>query len=105
NIEFEIEGLSKNSIVADQKYVMDEDGNKILKLVTKAAEKESGLKEQDIIMPYLKGMSIRSCIKVLSSLGVEYEINGTGKILTQNPQAGELINMNQPVLINCSSSN
>jgi hypothetical protein len=46
DIEFEIDGLSKNSIVVDQKYVLNDNGNKILRLVTKAMEPGNSLKRK-----------------------------------------------------------
>lgn len=110
DIKFEIEGPAKNSIVINQICVTDEDGNKVIRLVTKALEKSqfrppAELKNEGMKMPDLKGMSLRSCIKVLSSLGIDYKITGAGKVIMQNPGAGVFINSNQTVSINCSSAN
>jgi cell division protein FtsI/penicillin-binding protein 2 len=102
NINFDVEGPAKNSVVVEEKYVSDEDGNKILKLVTKGKTADNTASQQYLKMPDLKGMSLRSCIKVLSSFGIEYKINGSGRVTAQIPVPGSEINKNQPVLINCT---
>jgi hypothetical protein len=54
-------------------------------------------------MPDIKGLSLRKCLKMVSSLGVEYKINGCGKVIHQKPEAGQLIGKNQIVIINCEN--
>lgn len=52
-------------------------------------------------MPDLKGMSVRKCIKVISAMGLNYKMNGNGKVVTQIPEPGTTITGNQQIIINC----
>jgi len=103
NINFDIEGPAKNSVVIEQKYVSDEDGKNILKLITKGKNKDAGTPENGLKMPELNGMSLRSCIKILSSLGIEFTVTGYGKVTGQKPEAGATIGKNQQVSVTCSA--
>jgi len=105
SINFDVEGPAKNSVVIDQKYVNDEDGNRIMKLITKGKEINPAENQQAIKMPELKGMSLRGCIKALSSLGIEYKITGSGKVTAQIPEPGSTISKNQQVSITCTLGN
>jgi len=104
-IDFDVEGPSKNSVVIDQKYVTDEDGNNIMKLITRGKTTDNSSDQQVLKMPDLKGMSFRSCIKVMSSIGLEYKISGSGKVMAQNPEPGLEISRNQLITISCSIGN
>jgi beta-lactam-binding protein with PASTA domain len=53
-------------------------------------------------MPEVKGMSLRKCVKILSSMGIEYKINGSGKVTSQSPEAGAKLTQNKQVEIKCS---
>lgn len=103
SIDFDVEGPAKNSVVVDQKYVTDEDGKKIMKLVTKGKDKDSEANQHDIKMPDLKGMSLRASIKALSSLGADYKITGSGKVISQSPEPGTVLSKNQAVNISCET--
>ncbi|HJY63332.1 MAG TPA: penicillin-binding protein [Ignavibacteria bacterium] len=102
NIDYEIEGPTKNSVVTKQKFISDEDGKNILMLVTKGKNKDAGTPGEGLKMPGLKGMSLRSCIKVLSSMGIEYNISGCGKVTGQTPEEGVTLGKNQKVSVICS---
>ena len=105
SINFDVEGPAKNSVVVDQKYVNDEDGNRIMKLITKGKNEIPSDNQQGLKMPDLKGMSLRGCIKALSSLGIEYKITGSGKVTAQVPEPGSAINKNQQVSVICALGN
>ncbi|MCX7877866.1 MAG: penicillin-binding transpeptidase domain-containing protein [Ignavibacteria bacterium] len=96
NIKFEIEGPQKNGIVTEQKKLTGPSGDSGIKLVTSAGYNSKDLK----LMPDFKGMSLRKCLKVLSSLGVEYRVEGFGRVIAQFPEAGSEIG-NNTVVIKC----
>lgn len=101
---YEIEGLKKNAIVTEQNFFTDEKGEKKIKLITAAGQNENKpIRDSRMKMPELKGLSMRKCIKLISSFGVEYKINGCGKVTGQNPEAGSVINKNQVVAISCEN--
>jgi membrane peptidoglycan carboxypeptidase len=106
NIEFEIEGPKKNAIVIDQKVTRGNKAGTIEKvlLFTKNNTESKPIKD-NIKMPDVKGLSIRKCVKLVSSLGYEYKINGSGKVISQLPEAGAVLVKNQQIVINCESSN
>ena len=99
---FEVEGPRKNAIVISQESITDEKGIKKIKLVTAGAN-DKYTKDNSIKMPDLHGMSVRKCIKIMSTLGVEYKVNGSGKVTVQVPEAGTQLAKNQTVIINCDS--
>ena len=101
-IPFEVEGARKNAIVVSQEQFTDEKGNRKIKLVTAGANQDDKLnKDSHVKMPDLRGMSVRKCIKVMSTLGIDYRVNGCGKVTTQVPEAGTQLAKNQQVIINC----
>ncbi len=101
-IPFEVEGARKNAIVVSQEQFTDEKGNRKIKLVTAGANQDDKLhKDNSVKMPDLRGMSVRKCIKVMSTLGIEYKVNGCGKVTAQVPEAGTQLAKNQQVIINC----
>jgi cell division protein FtsI/penicillin-binding protein 2 len=103
-IPYEIEGARKNAVVVTHSYFNDERGMKKMRLITAAASGDNkSLKESGLKMPDIKGLSLRKCLKMVSSLGVEYKINGCGKVIHQKPEAGQLIGKNQIVIINCEN--
>jgi cell division protein FtsI/penicillin-binding protein 2 len=106
NIEFEIEGPKKNAIVVDQKVTRGSKAGTIEKvlLFTKNNTESRPVKD-NIKMPDVKGLSLRKCVKLVSSLGFEYKINGSGKVISQTPEAGAVIAKNQQIVINCESVN
>lgn len=101
-IPYEIEGARKNALVVSHSYINDEKGIKKLRLITAAGSGDNkSLKETGVKMPDLRGMSLRKCLKQISSLGIEYKINGSGKVMQQNPEPGGIIGRNQKVIIDC----
>jgi cell division protein FtsI/penicillin-binding protein 2 len=105
-IEFEIEGPEKNAIVIDQKITRGRSAGSIEKilLITKNNTESKPVKD-NIRMPDVKGLSLRKCIKLVSSLGFEYRINGSGRVKSQLPEAGEVLSKNGQIIINCENSN
>jgi len=102
-LPFEVEGPRKNAIVVSQESITDEKGAKKIKLVTAGANNDKFTKENGLKMPDLRGMSVRKCIKIMSTLGVDYKVNGSGKVTVQVPEAGTQLAKNQTVIINCDS--
>jgi len=102
-LPFEVEGPRKNAIVISQESVTDEKGAKKIRLVTAGANTDKFSKENGLKMPDLRGMSVRKCIKIMSTLGVDYKVNGSGKVSVQVPEAGTQLVKNQTVIINCDS--
>jgi len=105
SINFDVEGPAKNSVVVDTKYINDEDGNSIMKLITKGKDIDPLENQQEIKMPELRGMSLRGCIKALSSLGIEYKITGSGKVSAQSLEPGSIVVKNQIVSVSCVMGN
>lgn len=105
-LAFEIDGLKKNAVVTEQGFFTDENGVKKIRLITAASQNETKpIMESRMKMPELKGLSLRKCIKLISSFGVEYKITGCGKVSSQNPEAGTVINKNQVIVISCENTN
>lgn len=106
-IEFEIEGAKKNAIVTDQQVIYNDNNSiKKIKLVTKSVTEQGNEKlkqNSPVLMPDVKGMSIRKCIKILSMAGIEYKINGYGRVSEQEPSAGSKLTNNQQAVINCTN--
>ncbi|MEO8513200.1 MAG: penicillin-binding transpeptidase domain-containing protein [Ignavibacteria bacterium] len=103
-LPYEVEGPRKNAIVVSQEMVTGEKGGKVIKLVTAGGGSDNkSLKESGMKMPDLKGMSLRKCIKVISSMGLDFKVNGCGKVSMQVPEAGVILGKNQTVIINCDS--
>lgn len=106
NIECEIEGPKKQSIVTGQS--VRKDGNRIIKIVLRT--KYNGIynerqnEEEIYIMPDLKGMSLRKCIRTLASMRLEFKINGNGKVVSHFPQAGEKLIKQQHIILICENS-
>ncbi|RPI15248.1 MAG: PASTA domain-containing protein [Ignavibacteriae bacterium] len=108
NIDYEIDGAKKNAIVTDQQIVYGDNSSiKKIKLSTKSITEQGNerLKQNaPVYMPEVKGMSVRKCIKMLSMMGIEYKINGFGRVTDQEPEAGAKLTKNQQVVINCISN-
>ncbi len=56
-------------------------------------------------MPDFHGASVRKATSFLLSAGIQFHINGSGKIISQSPNPGSPINKNSVVVINCDSKN
>lgn len=50
-----------------------------------------GIREGKVIVPDLKGLTLREVHEVLSGLPVEYKPSGTGVAVSQDPEPGELV--------------
>ena len=87
NLEYSIEG--NGNIITDVKpnpgYTVKE-GSKIV-LYTGTG----GTYNKTIAMPDLRGYSIESVAKILSSLGITYNVEGEGVVIKQSIPKGELI--------------
>ncbi len=102
-IPYEVSGSRKNAVVISQEQVSGDKGEKILKLVTSQSLNHVSTKDNTAKMPDLRGLSLRKCLKVLSGLGVDYKLSGSGKVFSQSPDAGTLLGKNQTIVINCES--
>lgn len=103
NIAYEVEGSKKNAIVTEQKIINDEKGGKIFKLTTSVDIKENKT-TANLKMPDLRGMSLRKCLKVVSAMGIDYKVNGFGKVSKQTPEPGAVLNKNQVIVVNCGET-
>lgn len=101
-ITFEVDGPKKNAKVISHGYYKNENGDRVLKLVTADVKDAAILTTKNgIKMPELRGMSLRKCIKKMSSLGIEYKVSGSGKVIEQFPEPGTILTINQAAVINC----
>ncbi len=57
------------------------------------------------IMPDLKNYSLRDALQILSKLGLEYEVKGSGSIKSQSISAGERITPGMKCLLICNENN
>jgi cell division protein FtsI/penicillin-binding protein 2 len=107
NIEYDIDGPLKNAVVIDQKVFRGNRNNEIKKvsLVTKSVTNNIKPVRDNTKMPDVKGLSLRKCVKVVSSLGLDYKINGSGRVINQLPEAGSPLTRNQQIVINCDIVN
>ncbi|MFI5144024.1 MAG: penicillin-binding transpeptidase domain-containing protein [Ignavibacteria bacterium] len=110
NIDFEISGSRKNAVVSDMKESIDNsagDKPKIILYTQSNSEKgkNKNIKPDEEVMPDFKGMSMRKCVRILSDMGVEFAINGSGRVITQKPDAGTNLQKIKQVVINCQSVN
>jgi cell division protein FtsI (penicillin-binding protein 3) len=107
-IDYDIEGPKKNAIVVDQNITNEPSSSKIKKITLITGSNNIGAsgkqdKEDAVVMPNLKGLSLRKCIKVLSSMGVDFKVNGTGRVTGYKPETGTILKPNQQVIINCEN--
>lgn len=107
NIEFEIEGPKKNALVIDQDVVRGSRIDEIKKvtLITKNSANYIKPGRQEVKMPDVTGLSLRKCVKMVSSLGCDYKINGSGRVIGQVPEAGSVLTGGQKIIINCNIAN
>jgi len=59
---------------------------------------------QKILMPDLRGHTVKDALIKLNLLGLNYDINGSGKVTSQSIKPGMNIKQNQVCKINCSES-
>lgn len=102
NIAYEIEGAKKDAVIVEQKFYTNEKGVKKMKLITSASNEIN--KKEGQKMPDLRGMSMRKCIKLMSTMGIEYKVNGNGKVTTQSPEPGAIVSKYHSATINCSQN-
>lgn len=98
DIKFEVEGPKEKGIVTEQKKVSGPSGDSRIRLVTSAGYNINDVKR----LPDFKGMSLRKSLKILSSMGVEFRVEGSGSVVYQFPSAGSEIG-NQPIIIKCEN--
>jgi cell division protein FtsI/penicillin-binding protein 2 len=104
NIDYEISGPKKNSVVTDQKITIDENNHRIKNIVLITGLTSKVVKDTPPVMPDLKGLSVRKSIKIISSMGADFKVNGHGKVVDTQPDAGSMLNKNQQIVINCVES-
>lgn len=104
NIVYEVEGPKKDAVVVEQKFYTDEKGVKKMKLVTGSGSGDHKSTKDGLKMPDLRGMSMRKCIKLMSTMGIDYKVNGNGKVTTQSPEPGAIVSKYHSATINCSQN-
>jgi cell division protein FtsI/penicillin-binding protein 2 len=105
NIEYEIIGPDNNAFVSNQEIIVTENKKKIRLFTSPSNKFVSYIKESPVKMPDLKGLSLRKCIKILSALGIEYHISGTGIVTEQFPESGTVLSNQHKIIIKCSANN
>jgi cell division protein FtsI (penicillin-binding protein 3) len=63
----------------------------------------STVRENDGIMPNVRGLPVRSAISVLKAHDIHAVVEGSGKVFAQDPKPGSEISRSDPVLIKCRS--
>lgn len=63
------------------------------------------IRPETITMPDLMGKTKEEAIKILDDLNIKYNLNGTGKVTNQIPQANEKINLEEVVTIDFQDTN
>lgn len=104
-IDYEIQGANKNAVITGYKYSNEDEGVIKMILYTKELEAAEKLPREELVMPELSGLSLRKCIKILSTLGIEYKIRGTGRVIVQKPEPGSILDKNSRIVINCGGMN
>lgn len=61
----------------------------------------AGRSEGGLVMPDLKGLSIREASAFLSHAGIKYEINGRGRVIKQSPRSGKEVEPNAICRLQC----
>jgi cell division protein FtsI (penicillin-binding protein 3) len=57
--------------------------------------------QDELILPDLRGLSIRQAAAVLSFLGIKYEVDGNGQVVRQWPLPGKTVSRNAVCNIHC----
>lgn len=68
-------------------------------------EETVAVKQTRKTVPNLIGKSAREAVSLLSGLGMEYKINGSGKVIKQSIEAGTIAEKNKKIVIECNSVN
>lgn len=103
-IAYEVEGGKKDAVVVEQKFFTDEKGAKKIKLITVTSSNDNKNNKDGLKMPDLRGMSMRKCIKLMSSMNIDYKVNGFGRVVTQSPEPGAVISRQHAAVINCAQN-
>ncbi|MGH2574578.1 MAG: penicillin-binding transpeptidase domain-containing protein, partial [Ignavibacteria bacterium] len=110
NIEYELvknSGEFDNSVITRQQIFNGEEPNSVkkIKLFTGGVIK----KDSKLKMPDLIGLSLRKSIKIISSfrlpLGIDFKINGCGKVVKQFPEPGVSLDEKKHIVIYCGNLN
>lgn len=56
---------------------------------------------QDVVVPKLKGQSMRNAIQIINAYGLHATVSGSGMVMSQQPQAYARVMAGQPCAINC----
>ena len=59
---------------------------------------ESATEPIGIKMPQLKGMSLRKSLRLLQRAEVNVEVQGSGRVIRQKPEAGEMLKRHNLVI-------
>ncbi len=54
-------------------------------------DKEDGLEKRLKVMPDLRGLSLRKSLRLLQEFELDIEIQGTGRVVSQTPEAGKVL--------------
>lgn len=106
NLDYEIIGEKINSLIKSQQISRDISGevNKIILFTGDEENDYKDLRKENIIMPDLRGMSLRKSLKMITQYGLEVKINGSGKVINQAPEPGSILTKNNSIILICSAT-
>ncbi len=58
-----------------------------------------GLEASKVVVPLLSGLSLRDAVKKVTSAGLTFKVTGTGRVVRQQPLAGEQVSLGDPCMI------
>lgn len=91
--------IKSNIILAENS---NDQNNKIVEASQKSKiEEAKAVNLSNKLMPDLTNYSLNEGIKILSNLGLKYKVNGSGKIITQSINPGEVIKKGQFCSLEC----
>ncbi len=76
------------------------DGDQNLVIVT---EKQSG-PQSLYSVPYVVGLPLRNAINILAARNIRAVVDGSGRVVRQQPKAGQKIKSHEQVMLHCESS-
>jgi cell division protein FtsI (penicillin-binding protein 3) len=70
--------------------------------LTCASDEPNG--RQDLVVPQLVGLPVRNALNVLGDRGIRAVVNGSGRVIRQEPVPGRRLRQTEQVLLQCESS-
>ena len=64
----------------------------------------SDINEAERVIPKVVGLHLREALNELAANGIEAIVNGSGKVISQQPKSGTRIRNGEQCLLECESS-